>query len=139
MSSEEEEELSSGVKLDLLIKQFSKFSKLTERKLEENNVGIKKILELQEAQAKEIKALKAENKKLNSKVTQLSKKVDFLERQTLDNAIQFVNIPRVEGESLPNIIKSIAGVVNVNLSSFNFVKLFRRQEKRDGKPGDIVM
>lgn len=139
MSSEEEEEKSSMVKLDLLIKQFSKFSKLTERKLEENNVGIKKILELQEAQAKEIKALKAENKELNSKVTQLSKKVDFLERQTLDNAIQFVNIPKVEGESLPNIIKTIAGVVNVNLSSFNFVKLFRRQEKRDGKPGDIIM
>lgn len=133
MSSEDES------KLDVLIKQLADFSDYTKRKLDENIKAINKVLDLQELHHREIKVLKKENTVLKDKVGYLENKVNILEKQALGNTICLHPIPRTKDEELISVMKRIGNAVGVNLSSFNIVNVFRRRDKKDGKPGDVVL
>lgn len=138
MSSDDDLSITES-KLDVLIKQFADFSNYTKRKLDESNKAINRVLELQELQNKEIISLKKENTVLKDKVGYLENKVNILEKQALSNTMCLHPIPRTKDEDLISVIKRIGKAVDVNLSSFNIVKVFRRRDKKDGRPGDVVL
>lgn len=137
--SSDEEDVRTSHKLDALIKQLTEFSSYTRKKLEDNHKAINQVLELQERQSKELKSLKRENLILKEKIEYLERKGRNTEKQALANTITFYPIPRVKDEDLSSVIKKIGKAVDVTLSSFNIVQVFRRRDRKDGKPGDVVL
>lgn len=137
--SSDEEDVRTSHKLDALIKQLTEFSSYTRKKLEDNHKAINQVLELQERQSEELKSLKRENLILKEKIEYLERKGRNTEKQALANTITFYPIPRVKDEDLSSVIKKIGKAVDVTLSSFNIVQVFRRRDRKDGKPGDVVL
>lgn len=138
-SDDSDNSAKQGNKLDQILSELISFKKYTKIKFEENKETNKRILKNIEELKEENKKLKVENAGLKIEVEKQSVKITYLERQSLETTINIPNVPKIQGEDVKEIFYNIAAKVGVKLTTSSIVKIYRKKDKLNNKPGDIIV
>lgn len=138
-SSGEDQEGSKLDKLDIIIKEITDLKKYTKKKLEECNRNILKISENQNVLQKEIATLNQKVVKQSDVIKDLQNKVIYLERASVECSLNLSPIPKAKKENLREIVVNIGKKLKIPLGSNEVAKVYRRKDRSDGKPGDVII
>lgn len=140
MSSEEErDDSTSEDRFNLLLGEIKSLKVYVTKKLDDIKEINSKILVNQEELKKEIKIIKKESVKQKELILAQGRRINFLEKQLLENTINIQNIPVTDNEVVSDIVYNIFGKLNVKLTTSSVVKAYRKKPKVDGRSGDIVV
>lgn len=121
------------------IEELTEGVKFLGSKYEELKTNMKKAIDNQELLNKSlVKALK-ENKEQKKEISVLKDRVEYLERCNLENTFNIYPVFKTGSQDVKGIVYKIGGKINVNLDESNIVSAYRRPDKKNGKPGEIVV
>lgn len=137
--SDSEDNSCAGDKLELILNEISKFQTYTKKKLAEistqNKCTADSLLEIK----KELEGVKKENAAQKLTIQEQQSRITYLERKEVDKTVCFNSIPKKKDENLNDIVWAIAKAAGVHLTTSSIVDKYRRKDKADGSPGDLVI
>lgn len=140
MSSEEDrDDSTSEDRFNLILGELKSLKGYVTKKLDDIKEINSKILVNQEELKKEIKIIKKDSSKQKELILAQGRRINFLEKQLLENTINIQNIPVTDNEVVSDIVYNIFGKLNVKLTTSSVVKAYRKKPKVDGRSGDIVV
>lgn len=137
--SDSEENSYAGDKLELILNEISKFQTYTKRKLGEISTQNKQTADSLLEIKKELNEVKKENVAQKLIITEQQVRITQLERKEIDKTICFNPIPKKKDESLYDIVWAIAKAAGVHLTTSSIVDKYRRKDKANGSPGEVVV
>lgn len=138
MSSESEEEQQEN-KIDQILKEVLAFKKQTSRDLTENSSLIKQLIAGFDNLKKDIKILKKESENQKVKLREQYLKINHLEKQLLETSVSIQNVPHNKDEVLTDLVYKIAQKLDVKITSSSVSNIFRKNQKKNGLPGEVIV
>lgn len=126
-------------KLDLILTEISNFKSYSKKKFSEIFTQNKAISDSLADFKRELKGVKDENKILKATIKEQSSRIQLLERKSIENYVCLQNIPKQKNEKLSEIFRAVARVLNIQITTSSVKALYRKKDKKDGGPGDIVI
>lgn len=129
-------------KMDLVLGKLDSLTKSVDflaKKYEELKDNVKGTIENQEKVNKAVCKVQKENKELKKEMANIKMKVEILERTALEQTLNLYPLLETNGENLRDILGKIGDAVGFKNLNKNVVMVYRRPQKKSGKPGDILI
>lgn len=132
-------------KVDLILHKLEKLDNLQKSvdflsgKYEELKDNIKRTMDNQDYMNTKVTKIKKEQKEQDETITILKQRITFLERQSLEETINFYPLLEIEHQNLHEVLKKIGDLIGIQLDKTVILKVFRRNKKKNGNPGEVVV
>lgn len=128
-----------NTKIDILIKKVDDLEKSFGKKYEEIKLNIRTTIENQELLNQSLRKMQKENKAYRVEVAELKDRIESLERANLDATLNLYPVVEAKDMDLDVLIKKIGGKIGMKIEDKDIIDKFRRRQRKNGKPGDIVI
>lgn len=139
MSSDEEDQDITAGDLNIILQELKSFKTYVTRKFAEVKETNNKILTSHEDLKKELKLMRKEIVKQKEIITVQENRINFLEKQSVENTVHIQNIPVADNEVVDDIVSTITSKLGVKLTTSSIVKAFRKKGRSKNRPGDILV
>lgn len=134
------EELNNKFDLMLIkMDEMSESMKFLGSKYDELKSNMKRTIANQEMLNKSVVQSLKENKEQRREISDLKSRIEYLERSSLESTLNLYPVFHTENQDLKGLIKKIGGKINVDISENSILSVYRRPEKKNGKPGEIIV
>lgn len=135
-----EEEINK--KFDIILEKIDELSEgvtFLGKKYEELKNNIKTTIDNQDVLNKAILKLSKENKEQRKEIVTLKERLENLERNSLESTLNLYPVLKTAGEDLKDMIKKVAVKAGLTLVDSDILSIYRKPEKKNGKPGDVIV
>lgn len=132
-------------KMDSMFKKLEKLDELKDSvkflsaKYDEIKNNLNSIITNQDTLNHQLTKISKINKEHKVEIDDLKDRVEYLERRSLESSFNLFPVIKINGENLKDMVKLIGERINRSLDEKNIIDVYRRPDRKNGKPGEIVV